>query len=308
MAKFSFNIATDGVNRDVPAGMSIHEARQHYLDTYGDSFQSMMPDPNTLLEPYGDKWVLRFDKAPAGFKSYPAEKVIAECQSDTLVYCAPRTGHAPHAIAVLAKMYGKQCVFFAPSSKEVSKHQAVVLAYGADLRFLKIPAMPLLNKWAKDWAEKNGAQFLPFGLSGMPAVTAGIVKLASTLPEPPEFYCATSTGTMIRGLQIGWPNSVPKSVAVARNIHAGEIGRADVVSATVPFARAVKPHDLPPFPTTCTYDAKAWNRFVTEGKPGAVFINVGSDASIESEIGSMDLSSIDSQREWGDTRDLDRGL
>ena len=36
----------------------------------------------------------------------------------------------------------------------------------------------------------------------MPAVTAGIVKVASMLPEPPEFWCAVSTGTMVRGLQI----------------------------------------------------------------------------------------------------------
>lgn len=301
-----YQITTSTTNKDIPEGMDIHQARQYYLDMYGTDFQTKMPDPMTLMQPYEDKWVFRADLAPAGFKAFAAEKVIAECDKDVLVYVAPRVGHAPHAVAVLANMYGKRCVFFAPSSKEVSNHQAVTLAHGAELRFLRSPAMPTINIWAKRWAEENGAQYLPFGLSGMPAVTAGIVNLANRIPEPPEFWCATSTGTMIRGLQIGWPNAVPHSVAVSRNIKDGEIGRAIVESATVPFLRASK--ELPEFPTTATYDAKAWSNFKQYAKPGAIFINVGSDQAIESELGSVDKKAVDSQREWGDMRDMQRGL
>jgi hypothetical protein len=300
--KECFEIKNDGTNRDIPSGMNVHEARQYYLDMYGEGFQSKMPDPMTFMQPYEDKWVFRADLAPAGFKAFAAEKVIAECEKDVLVYVAPRVGHAPHAIAVLAQLYGKRCVFFAPASKEASNHQAVTLAYGADLRFLRSPAMPTINIWAKKWAEDNDAQYLPFGLSGMPAVTAGIVKLASRIPEPPEFWCATSTGTMIRGLQIGWPNAVPNTVAVSRNIKPGEVGRAVIESATVPFLKPCKV--LPEFPTTATYDAKAWAKFKEFAKPGAIFINVGSDSAIESELGSVDRQSINSARVWGDTKDL----
>lgn len=302
-----FSIANDGVNKDA---LISHNPRQYYLDLYGDDFDSKLPDPTTLIEPYEDKFILRCDLSPAGFKAFAAEKLIANIKQDVLVYCAPRVGHAPEAICVLAGMYGKKVVFFCPASKEVSNHQAVLHAYGADLRFIKIAAMPTLNVYAKRWAEKHGAAYLSFGLSGMPEVTAGIVKLADRITkahgEPSEFYCATSTGTMIRGLQIGWPNATPKSVAVARNIHAGEIGRADVVTATIPFLKPTK--DLPPFQTTATYDAKAWRRFVDEGKPGAMFINVGADAVIEKRLGEVDKSKINSQREWHDMTDFERGL
>lgn len=300
--KVVFEITNSTSNKDIPEGMDVYQARQYYLDMYGNNFQSLMPDPMTLMQPYEDKWVFRADLAPAGFKAFAAEKVIAECEKDVLVYVAPRVGHAPHAIAVLANMYGKRCVFFAPASKEVSNHQAVTLAHGAELRFLRSPAMPTINIWAKKWAEENGAQYLPFGLSGMPEVTAGIVKLASRIPEPPEFWCATSTGTMIRGLQIGWPNATPYSVAVSRNIKDGEIGRAVIESATIPFLRPSK--KLPEFPTTATYDAKAWSKFKQHAKPGAIFINVGSDQAIESEIGSVNKKEVPSQREWGDMRDM----
>lgn len=303
-----FTVTTDKSNKDIPSGMTRHQAKDYYLNLYGSDFESKLPDPKTLLMPYEDKFVLRFDLSPAGFKAFAAEKLIANCEKDTLVYVAPRVGHAPQAIAELARQYGKKCVFFVPASKEVSKHQAILAAYGADLRFIKTPAMPTINIYAKRWAEANNAQYLTFGLSGMPSVTAGIVKVASMLPEPPEFWCAVSTATMIRGLQIGWPNSTPYGVAVARNIHKGELGDAIVETAKIPFLKPVKDHELPEFQTTATYDAKAFVKFKNEAKPGAYFINVGADAEIEKYYSQVNVKSIKSQREWGDLTDLNRSL
>ena len=302
-----FSITNDNSNKDIPKGMSIEEAKQYYLNMHG-KFISKLPGPEKLMQPYKDRWILRCDLSPAGFKAFAAEKLISEIEEKTLVYCAPRVGHAPEAICVLAEMYGKKVVFFCPASKEVSNHQAVLPTYGADLKFIKIAAMPTLNVYARRWADAHGAKYLAFGLSGMPQVTAGIVALADTLQrtfgEPTEFYCATSTGTMIRGLQIGWPNATPRSVAVSRNIHDGEIGRGDVRSATIPFLKPLK--DLPPFQTTATYDAKAWKLFDEEGKPGSVFINVGADAVLEKRLGMVDKAKINSQREWHDMTDFNR--
>jgi hypothetical protein len=122
--------------------------------------------------------------------------------------------------------------------------------------------------------------------------------------DPTEIWCAVSTGTMIRALQIGWPDSDPHGVAVARNIHKGEKGIANLVSATMPF---LKPHNdakKMPFPTTAAYDAKAWNEFEKNAKPGAIFINVGSDEHINRNLQHINIDDIDSYRDWGDHRDL----
>lgn len=305
-----FTITTDRSNKDIPLGMSKAQARDYYLGMYGN-FKPKMPEP--VVEKYEDKWVLRTDLAPAGLKAYGGEKVIAETKEDVLVYCAPRVGHAPDAIATLAQMYGKKCVFFCPAAAQASRHQAVLKARGADLRFIKIAAMPTLNGYARKWAEKHGAKYLPFGLSGVPVVTAGLVKLAQTVElmikeQPSEIWCAVSTGTMIRALQIGWPWADARGVVVARNMHDGEIGTARLRSAEIPFLRPVKPDELPPFQTTATYDAKAWHDFTVFGKPGAIFINVGADACIERFMEPGLIESINSQREWHDFTDLERGL
>jgi hypothetical protein len=262
---------------------------------------------------FGNRWVFRGDASITSLKGYGAEQLIAECKEEVLVYCAPRVGMAMDAIATLAKIYGKRCVFFCPASGEASRYQRALIAYGAELRFIKIAAMPTLNGYAKKWAQKHGARFLPFGLSGSPLVTSGIINLADQISkqvgqDPSEIWMSVSTGTAIRAFQIAWPETKVKGMVVARNMHAGEIGNANLWSANTPFLKDVKPEDRPPFPSTANYDAKCWLDFENFAAPNAIFINVGSDDKIAKMEEQVKDIVIDSQREWHDMRDLHRGL
>lgn len=305
-----FNVTDSTENKDIPMGMNRAEARDYYRELWGD-FKTKVDDP--IVETYNEeRYVLRADLAPGGLKAFGAERVVAESPYDTLVYCAPRQGHAMDAISMLAALYNKKVVFFCPSSKEVSDHQAALFAYPhVDMRFVRIAAMPVLNSYAKQWASENNAQYLPFGLSGHPMVTAGLVNMCDKISgqlghEPSEIWCAVSTGTMTRACQIGWPEAKAYGVAVARNIHKGEKGDAVVESANMPF---LKPHPLSsgvPFPTTAAYDAKAWPAFVGRGGKHAIFMNVGADAHINRNLSQVDISKINSYREWHDFGDFEK--
>ena len=303
-----FEITDDKSNKDIPMGMDRHDAREYYLDLWGD-FQSKVEKP--VVDKYQDKLILRADLAPGGLKAFGGERVIAETDKDTLVYVAPRQGHAPDAIALLAQTYNKKVVFFCPASSSVSNHQGALFAYPhVEVRFIKIAAMPTMNIFAKRWAEANNAQFLPFGFSGNEMVTAGLVNMCKNITnqlgfEPPEFWCAVSTGTMVRALQIGWPDSIPHGIAVARNIKKGEIGDAIVESATMPFLKAHPCAETMPIPTTAAYDAKAWDGFVKRGSANSIFINVGSDQHINRNLSKVDITKINSQREWRDMEDME---
>lgn len=301
-----FSITKSESNNDLYIGMDRKDGREYYLDLWG-KFNSKFSNP--VVEKFEDKYILRADLAPGGLKAFGGERVIAESPYNTMVYVAPRQGHAPDAIAAIALKYGKDCVFFMPASKRVSDHQASVMAYpNVKVKFFKTAAMPMLNSYAKKWAKENNSQYLPFGLKGNEIVTAGLVNMCRNVSldigtDPSEIYCAVSTGTMIRALQIGWPDAIPRGVAVARNIKDGEKGVADVISATIPFLKKTPSADEMPFPTTGAYDAKAWNRFITEGKPGSIFINVGSDDQINRNLEYVNLDAVNSQREWNDLGD-----
>jgi hypothetical protein len=305
-----FEITESTKNKDVPDKISFTE-RTNYLRAYYRNFKSKLPDP--LVYPSkerSDIFILDFAQGPAGLKAYAAEKFIAE-QYKTMGYAAVRVGHAPEAIAFLCEMYNKNVVFFGAASKQITPHQAVVLAYkNTNLRFAKIPAMPTMNTWIKNWAQKYDAVPLPMGLANTWQVTAGIVNIAETYTqkygEPTQFYCAVSTGTMIRGLQLGWPNAEARGVAVARNIKDGEKGSAEVISYHKKFY--AESDYMPNFNTTSTYDAKAYKHFIDTAKPGAVFINVGSDAQIEKRLNKIPgWENINAKREWGDKSAFDIG-
>ena len=300
-----FTVTQSRVNKDVRPALNLTAAKKYYLDMYY-GFKSKLPEP--IVEPCeGGKFVLRTDLTPGGLKSYGGELAIANAKQQVLVYCAPRFGHAPDAIAQLAKLYKKKVVFFCPASAQASKHQASLAAYPhVELRFIKIAAMPVLNSYAKKWAEANNALFLPFGLSNLPAVTAGLVHMVNSLRNVSEVWMAVSTGTMLRAFEIALPKTPIHGIAVARNMHDGEIGMADVVSSDLAFAQLAK--KLPPFPSTANYDAKAWEPFLENGKKGALFVNVGADETITRNFNKVDVAKINSQREWGDMTDFERKL
>jgi hypothetical protein len=305
-----FTITEDQSNKDIPAGMSTLEARRHY-HAMSNGFVSKLSKP--VVQKHGDRWIFRGDASQSSLKGYGAEQLVAECKEDVLVYCAPRVGMAMDAIATLAKMYDKRCVFFCPASGEPSKHQKALLAYGADLRFIKIAAMPTLNSYAKRWAEQHGAKYLPFGLAKTPLVTAGIVRLGTYIAEqideePTEIWMSVSTGTAIRALQIAWPEALCRGIVVARNMQDGEIGHAKLWSASQPFLKDVPLSKRPPFPSTPNYDAKCWEDFENFAAKGSIFINVGTDDKVNKLYDLVKDIPLDSQRVWHDMSDLGRGL
>lgn len=248
------------------------------------------------------------DDLIAGSKCRFADLLVQSIKEDTIVYVQPRVGLAGVSILEVAKRYGKKVVLFMPASKRISTHQAVCIERGAVAKFYRIAAMPVLNGIAKKWAEKNGAYFVPLGLKHelVVACAAQVARDITTYYKmsPDVCFVATSTGVLVRGLQIGWPDTQFYSVTVARNMKAGELGRAIPIIEAKDFAQEER--ELPPFPTVKTYDAKVWKyvKQFKEANPNAnVWMwNVGCEPQLNNP-GIIDLT--DSAREWGQNKPED---
>ena len=272
-----FSITTSEINKD-----NLY-SKQEYLDMVGD-FTTSFNEP--VIENVEGRIVVREDLLSVGTKARAGELLIATCESDAIVYVQPRFGFAGISLTELCKKYNKRLVLFMPSSKEVSDHQAFCIENGCEYYFYRIAAMPNLNLIAKRWAEENNAFFIPLGLRHR-FVTAMIVKTASSIKEPASFWTAFSTGVLNRALQIAWPNSIANGVAVSRNVHDGEKGRANLVSHYKDFSQ--NSLILPPFPSAKNYDAKVWEYT----KPGDLFWNVAGEIKH-----SLNKQSIKSYRPW----------
>lgn len=272
-----FSITTSNNNKD-----NI-KTKEQYLELVKD-FKSSFPKP--IIEEHNNIKVVREDLLKVGSKARFGEPLVANCESDTIVYVQPRFGFAGVSLTELCKMYNKKLVLFMPSSKEVSEHQAYCIENGCEYHFHRIAAMPNLNIIANKWAKENKAFFIPLGLKHE-LVTAMIIKVASEIEEPKSFWTAFSTGVLNRALQIAWPNAIANGLAVSRNIHEGEKGNANIISSEQYFHQNSK--ILPPFPSAKNYDAKVWQYL----KEGELFWNVAGEVN-----SSINKLNIKSQKPW----------
>ena len=281
----------DGFNIDVGM-MQPDEAKNYYLD-----LAQFWTDPNPaprIVEHEGIR-VVRDDDL-VGSKVRGGDCLISSLPKhiDTIVYVQPRTGLAGVSILDVAKRHNKAVRLFMPSSKRISHHQACCIEQGAEASFHRIAAMPNLNKIAKEWADqKENAFFVPLGLKHR-MVTAGMVKVASQIKEPDVVYVATSTGVLTRSLQIAWPNAEFVSVAVSRNMKAGELGRAKVISEPRAFMAQERKENLPPFPNIDTYDGKVWKYIPKNSGKDILFWNVGKEPELQNET----IYETESYRDW----------
>lgn len=282
----------DGNNKDINM---LYPDRASYLELTKD-FKSKLPKLEVRMHE-GIKVVREDLSLKGGTKTRAAEFLFSQIKEDVVVYVAPRVGLAPTAIMELAELYNKKVVLFMPACKEISDHQAYVISRKPfEVHFHRIAAMPNLNKIAREYAEKNGYKFLPFGLAH-PYVIAGFVRicdeLCRTYSQPDEMWTVVSTGVLTRGLQIGLPHARMRGVCVARNMKAGELGRTEVISEPLAFTK--NESILPPFNTVKSYDAKAWKYIPKNTGENIWFWNVAGELEAPKDF---DKTTINSYREW----------
>lgn len=277
----------DGINKDVGI-FGYKDAKDYYL-SLAEGWIPYNQDP-VVIEHEGVR-VVR-DDLIVGTKTRAADLLASKINNDTMVYSQPRVGLAGVSLLDVAKHHNKKVVLFMPASKRISLHQACCIERGAIPIFERIAAMPILNIKAKEWADKHNAFFIPLGLKHELA-TAAIVYTASKISEPEEVYVAISTGVLSRALQIAWPNAKFTCVAVARNLKAGELGRASVISEPLEFMQ--EEPIQPPFPTVRTYDAKVWKYIPKNTGRNILMWNVGA----EPQLTNLSIyDTVKSYKDW----------
>jgi len=286
------------------------------LDEYGrqvlvamvNTWQDPFPQPEVLsyrLDRRRYVRVVRDDLFEFGTKARAVSAVLHQPvygRADTIVYVAPRAGWAPISLTKVARIMGKRVILFCPAAKELSQHQRAAYELGAELRFVKIAAMPVLQRYAKDFAKARGYTFFPLGLA-VPGAVAGLAKVAVCLDlgKVEEVWCVMSTGVLSRALQVAWPKARHFGVAVARNLHEGEKGVATVLSHPLPFLKDAPFNERPPYPSATNYDAKAWKFVVSNASNNAVVWNVAGELSM-----TFKKKPPISARAWGDLSDLEK--
>jgi len=286
------NKTTDQSNLDMSNGRDLN----YYLNMTKD----YKHDFTFKVKQYDGFNVVDDGEFQFGTKAKMGDFMISQVKEDAMVYVAPRTGYAPYSLCYLAKKYNKKLYLVMPASKEASEHQLTAIENGGIPLFVKIPAMPTANIWAKQFAERIGAKYLPFGLKHEMVVAGGVRVFNDNFKDTniETMWTVFSTGVLSRTLQIALPNTKFNAVAVARNVQDGELGRAKFYTHDRPFLKSSRVQT--PFDSIQTYDAKGWELLKTHGQQGDWFWNVAGNMPKS----SLKPSDVDSSREWGDFKDF----
>ncbi len=125
-------------------------------------------------------------------------------------------------------------------------------------------------KAAQDYAQAHPQSvLLPLGFA-MPEYEQELANVARSLPvTPDQVWVASGTGTLTRAFQQAWPQAEHHAVVVKDK---GSTGNAIRHMLTAEFQQV-----SPPFPSSDTFDAKAWTLMLCEGRRDGhtLFWNIG---------------------------------
>lgn len=248
------------------------------------------PNPAPVLEEHEGVTVVRDDLLGYGAKIRFVDYLIGHDPEGKKVRewvfgSCPATGYAQISMPYICGRYGKEVHLFMAARDQVNLHpyQKRGLELGAVYHWVPMGFLNVTQARAREYAETapKKRQLLPLGLEH-PTVLASIVKVARSLKvKPKAVWTACGSGTLSRGLQLAFPEAEVHGVLCGHNLTERELGRMIAHRSSYAFARAVKPQELPPFPSAPTYDAKVWSiltsYYQTHPRPKGpvLFWNVG---------------------------------
>lgn len=223
-----------------------------------------------------DIMVLRDDMLEGGSKLRVIPFAVGDAHE--VVFGGPFCGGAPHALSVWGRETGRKVTLFFAKRSALHPRQVAAERNGSRLEFVSPGYMTVVQKRARDYAEKAGALFLPLGLDVEAARSAYVEyagKVRAQLGTPDEVWCATGSGMLAQVLAKAFPDAEVCATAVGlASRHEAQSFPANVrlVAAGVPFDRNVSV--AAPFPICGHYEAKAWRRCTSESRGRVLFWNV----------------------------------
>ena len=241
------------------------------LDTI--DFKTNLPKP--VIKEYNGIKVVRDDLLNGGTKRRAFTIYVkSKPEVDEFVYASPRQGYAQLSLAYACRDLGKKCTVTVPQGERYWLTNKAV-EVGANIIEVPMGYLTNIQAKAKKYCFNNGAHLIPFG-GDHPIIVEAMTQTALSLDiNPTEVWTVMSSGVLSRGLQAAWPNAKVYGVRIGHNTTRIEQGRAETFKSDYKFHQECKEPERPPFPSSLTYDSKAWMFIKEHATKGSLFWNVG---------------------------------
>ena len=249
----------------------MHSFFDYGLDTI--DFKTNLPKP--VIKEYDGIKVVRDDLLNGGTKRRAFTIYVkSKPEIDEFVYASPRQGYAQLSLAYACRDLGKKCTVTVPQGERYWLTNKAV-EVGANIIEVPMGYLTNIQAKAKKYCFNNGAHLIPFG-GDHPVIIEAMTQTALSLDiNPTEVWTVMSSGVLSRGLQAAWPNAKVYGVRIGHNTTRIEQGRAETFKSDYKFHQECKEPERPPFPSSLTYDSKAWMFIKEHATKGSLFWNVG---------------------------------
>ena len=236
-------------------------------------YTSSLPKP--IIKEHDGIKVVRDDLLNGGTKRRAFTIYVkSKPEMDEFVYASPRQGYAQLSLAYACKDLGKKCTVTIPQGERYWLSDAAE-ELGANIIEVPMGFLTNIQAKAKKYCLDNGAHLIPFG-GDHPIIIEAMRQTALSLDvNPTEVWTVMSSGVLSRGLQSAWPAAKVYGVRIGHNTTPQEQGRAETYKSRYKFQQECKEDERPPFPSSLTYDSKAWSFMKEHANKNALFWNVG---------------------------------
>ena len=231
--------------------------------------------PKLIIKEYDGIKVVRDDLLNGGTKRRAFTIYVkSKPEVDEFVYASPRQGYAQLSLAYACRDLGKKCTVTVPQGERYWLTNKAV-EVGANIIEVPMGYLTNIQAKAKKYCFDNGAHLIPFG-GDHPVIIEAMTQTALSLNvNPKEVWTVMSSGVLSRGLQAAWPDAKVYGVRIGHNTTRREQGRAETFKSDYKFHQECKEPERPPFPSSLTYDSKAWMFIKEHATKGSLFWNVG---------------------------------
>ena len=235
-------------------------------------FKTNLPTP--IVKEHERIQVVRDDLIEGGTKRRAFYTYIKSKDYDEFVYASPRQGYAQLSLAYACRDLGRKATVTIPEGQRYwLTHKSEEL--GANIIEVPMGFLTNIQAKAKKYCLDNGAHLIPFG-GDHPVIIEAMTQTAKSIGiNPKEVWTVMSSGVLSRGLQGAWPDAKVHGVRIGHNTTPQEQGRAETYKSRYKFQQECKEDERPPFPSSLTYDSKAWSFMKEYANKNALFWNVG---------------------------------
>ena len=246
-----------------------------FLDYGYDDIECDVKLPIPIVEEFDGIRVVRDDLLDGGTKRRAFTMYVASRPDvKEFVYASPRQGYAQLSLAYACHDLGRKCTVTVPKGE---KTWLTIEAEKLGCNIIQVPMGYLSNiqHKARVYCEETESHLIPFG-GDHPIIIEAMTRAALSLDiQPKEVWTVMSSGVLSRGLQNAWPDAKVYGVQIGHNPTEEEMGRAETFRSKYTFQQECKKDERPPFPSSLTYDSKAWTFIKEKATEGALFWNVG---------------------------------